>query len=259
MLRVENLEFSYRNGKVLKGVTLELEKGVGCLLGPNGAGKSTLLKCIAGILRPQSGKIELDGTDLVGLSFRERARLVSYAPQEFSINFPYTVFEVVLMGRSPHANLLTGPGDEDEEKTMKALRALGIEELKDRPFTSLSGGQKRLVLIARALAQGGRLIIFDEPTSFLDFKNQLLVLSVIEKIAKKLGKLVLLSLHDPNLALLFCDEVFLMKEGKVLMHGKAEDVINEDTMSILYNLRVRLVNVDGQPIVVPEKEKHGKI
>ncbi|NJE46276.1 ABC transporter ATP-binding protein [Thermococcus sp. GR7] len=259
MLRVENLEFSYRNSRILKGITFELEKGVGCLLGPNGAGKSTLLKCIAGILRPQSGKIELDGTDLVGLSFRERARLVSYAPQEFSINFPYTVFEVVLMGRSPHANLLTGPGDEDEEKTMKALRALGIEELKDRPFTSLSGGQKRLVLIARALAQGGRLIIFDEPTSFLDFKNQLLVLSVIEKIAKKLGKLVLLSLHDPNLALLFCDEVFLMKEGKVLMHGKAEDVINEDTMSILYNLRVRLVNVDGQPIVVPEKEKHGKI
>ncbi|NJE62236.1 ABC transporter ATP-binding protein [Thermococcus sp. 21S7] len=253
MLKVEDLEFSYRNNSVLKGITFKLEKGVGCLLGPNGAGKSTLLKCIAGILSPRRGSIELDGIDMIRMDFKERARLVSYAPQEFSIAFPYTVFEVVLMGRNPHVNVFTGPDRNDERRAWKALRALGIEDLADRKFTSLSGGQKRLVIIARAVAQEGRLLIFDEPTSFLDFRNQLVVLSVIEKIARKLGKLILLSLHDPNLALIFCDEVFLMKGGQILAHGKAEEVITEETMNLLYGLRVRLSKVDGLPIVLPQK------
>ncbi|AHF79481.1 ABC transporter ATP-binding protein [Thermococcus paralvinellae] len=253
MLKVKNLEFAYRNGKVLKGVSFELKSGVGCLLGPNGAGKSTLLKCIVGILRPQSGRVELDGVDLIKLSFKERAKFVSYAPQEFSINFPYTVFEVVLMGRNPYVNLFEGPKREDEDKALKALKMLGINDLKDRPFTSLSGGQKRLVLIARALAQDGKLLVFDEPTSFLDFKNQLLVLSVIEKIAEKLEKLVLLSLHDPNLALTFCDEVFLMKDGKILMHGRIDEVVNEENLNLLYELKTRIVKIDDRKIVVPDK------
>ncbi len=251
MLRMNNLKFSYSTEQVLKGVNLKLKKGIGCLLGPNGAGKSTLLKCITGILKPQAGEIELDAKDILSLHFRERARWVSYAPQEFSVNFPYTVFEVVLMGRNPHAGIISGPKEEDKRKTTEALQALGISHLKGVPFTSLSGGQRRLVLIARALAQDGALLVFDEPTSFLDFKNQITVLSVIGEISERTGKIVLLSLHDPNLALLFCDEVFLMKEGKILKCGKSDEVINEENMHTLYMLKVNVINVKSGKMVVP--------
>jgi len=257
MLLVEGLEFSYQNGKVLEGVGFSLESGIGCLLGPNGAGKSTLIKCIAGVLQPTAGRIELNGASLLSMGFRERSKLVSYAPQEFGISFPYTVFEVVLMGRNPHVNPLEGPGEDDEEKAWKALEALGITDLAEKPFTNLSGGQKRLILIARALAQEGELLLFDEPTSFLDFRNQHLVLSVIGGLAKDLGKLVLVSLHDPNQALLFCDTVFLMREGKVVASGRAEDVVTGENLEALYGVGVRLIEVDGLRFVVPEKDETG--
>ena len=254
MLRIEDLSFSYGNREILSGVSLKLKKGVGCLLGPNGAGKSTLLKIIAGILKPQRGRILLNGEDVTNLELKERAKLISYSPQEFSINFPYTVFEVVLMGRNPHVNFLEGPKREDEKIALKTLKLLGIESLANKPFTSLSGGQKRLVLIARALAQEGVLMVLDEPTAFLDFRNQLVVLSAIERISRRFDKLVLLSLHDPNMAFFFCDEVFLMKDGKIIANGKVEEAITEENLAKLYGIKARLVDVCGKRIALPVEE-----
>jgi iron complex transport system ATP-binding protein len=254
MLRIEDLSFSYGNREILSGISLKLRKGIGCLLGPNGAGKSTLLKIIAGILKPQRGRILLNGEDVTNLELKERAKLISYSPQEFSINFPYTVFEVVLMGRNPHVNFLEGPKGEDEKIALKTLKLLGIESLANKPFTSLSGGQKRLVLIARALAQEGVLMVLDEPTAFLDFRNQLVVLSAIERISRRFDKLVLLSLHDPNMAFFFCDEVFLMKDGRIVANGKVEDAITEENLAKLYGIKARLVDVCGKRIALPVKE-----
>ena len=253
MLEIKNLYFSYKRENVLKQIDLRLKSGIGCLLGPNGAGKSTLLKCISGILTPQEGEILLKGTNITKLAVKEKAKFVSYAPQEFSINFPYSVFEVVLMGRNPYIKVLEGPKLIDNEEALKAIKTLHIESFKNTPFTSLSGGEKRLVLIARALAQDGKLMLFDEPTSFLDFRNQLLVLSVIEKIARKFKKLVLVSLHDPNLALSFCDEIFLLKNGVILKSGKVNDVINEENLDLLYSLKSHIIEIDHKRIVVPEK------
>jgi len=253
MLRVSGVSFSYDGGAVLRDVTFELEKGVGCLLGPNGAGKSTLLKCIAGVLRPREGLIELNGLDLMSLGYQERAKLVSYAPQEFNVAFPYRVIDVVLMGRNPHVNPLLGPGDDDVAKASEALNLLGLGKLEETPFNELSGGQKRLVIVARALAQGGELMVLDEPTSSLDFKNQYRVLLSIRKLSKEVGKLTLVSLHDPNQAMEFCDEVFLMKAGQIVRWGSAE-VINASSIAGLYDMDVVELQAGGRRFILPRED-----
>ena len=250
MLRIRQLAFRYHTEDVLKGIDLTLEQGVGCLLGPNGAGKSTLLKCISGILRPRRGEILLGGVDTVSLSYRERAKRIAYSPQEFALTFPYTALDVVVMGRNPHIGL-NGPRPEDEALALAALRAVDIEALQDAPFTSLSGGQKRLTLIARTLAQDGELLLFDEPTSFLDFRNQIVALSRIRRIADQTQKLVLLSLHDPNHAMTFCDVVYLMKEGVVVAWGEAERVLDERNLYELYGLNTDVVHHEGRKVIVP--------
>ncbi len=250
MLQVEGLSFSYGKIQVLKSVSFSLNRGVGCLLGPNGAGKSTLLKCLAGVLTPLRGEVKLDGINLLALDYRERAKLVSYAPQEFNMAFPYRVFDVVLMGRNPHVNPLTGPDEEDEELAWRALEELGIAHLAGKPFTELSGGQKRLVIIARAVAQGGNLLILDEPTSFLDFKNQHLVLSSIRELSRRLGVLALVSLHDPNQAMVFCDEVFLIRNGRIISHGPVS-IISGELIASLYDMEVIELKVDGRKFIVP--------
>jgi len=232
-------------------VSFSLSSGVGCLLGPNGAGKSTLLKCLAGVIKPSAGDASFYGFDLINSELKERARLVAYVPQEFSARFPYKVFDVVLMGRNPHVNVLIGPDGKDEEATWKALELLGIADLADRPFTKLSGGQRRLVMVARAIAQGGKLMILDEPTSFLDFKNQFLVLSVVRKIAERFKKIILLSLHDPNQAMRFCDVAFLLKGGKLIESGSVDEVLTVGTLDHLYDMRSRLVTADGIKFIIP--------
>ncbi len=252
MLEARNLWFKYSDSDyVLKGVNLEVNGGLACILGPNGAGKTTLIKCLVGALRPERGEIIIDGVGVSGLSLRERAKLISYVPQEFSINFSYTVLEVVLMGRNPHVNPFAGPSKADERAALEALRVLGIEHLSTRPFTSLSGGEKRLVLIARALAQNGKVLVMDEPTSFLDYRNQLKVLKVAREVSKCLGKDVLVTLHDPNLALLFCDKVFLMDHGEIVCSGPPKEVISECVMKRIYGVEVRVIKVGSESLVIP--------
>ncbi|AEH25020.1 ABC transporter ATP-binding protein [Pyrococcus yayanosii] len=248
MLCVEGLSFSYGQRRVLKSVNLSVERGLTCLLGPNGAGKTTLLKCIAGILRPETGRVIVDGRDITGLPRREVSKLITYSPQEFSSTFPYTVFQMVLMGRNPYINPIEGPRKEDEEAALQALRTLGLEKLKNRPFTELSGGERRLVMIARAVAQGGRVLLFDEPTSFPDFKNKYEVMSIIKSLSEK--KPVLVSLHDPNLALTYSERAFLLKNGKIIAGGRAEEVITPQNLSVLYDIPVERVTAE---IMVPRE------
>ncbi len=258
MLKVEDLWFSYGSKCVLKGVNFEHRNGVGCILGPNGAGKTTLLKCVCGILAPLRGKVSLNNIDILKLSFRDRAKIISYVPQEFNITFPYRVLEVVLMGRNPRINPLIGPRPEDEEVALKALELVGLKHLSERPFTNLSGGEKRLALIARALAQESKLMLLDEPTSFLDFKNKHLVLSLIRRIAHERRRLVLLTLHDPNLAYMYCDQVFLMKDGIVVDSGEPRAVITEEKISSIYDVDVKAMEIDGFRLILPRYNSFAK-
>ncbi len=256
MLEVKDLWFAYGNSArkkyVLRGVSLRVSSHVTCLLGPNGAGKTTLMKCIVGILKPERGRILLGGRNITDMDCRSRAKLISYVPQEFTIPFPYTAFEVVLMGRNPYVNILQGPRAEDEVKAREALEALGVGHLAGKPFTSLSGGEKRLVLIARALAQDAQLLVLDEPTSFLDYRNKLVVLKILKNVSQRFNKPVLISLHDPNLALLFCDEVFLMRSGEVVAGGRPDEVITRDSIRQVYGVRVRELRVNGCKLMAPE-------
>ncbi len=251
MLEIRDLWFSYGDKPVLQGINLMLNDSVGCLLGPNGVGKTTLIKCIVGILKPQKGEILLDNINLLSLGYRDRAKLVSYVPQEFHINFPYTVHEVVLMGRNPYINPVKGPTGEDEERVDEVLELLGIKNMENRQFTSLSGGEKRLVLIARALAQDSKLVVLDEPTSFLDFKNRISILSIIRDVARKTGRLTLLTLHDPNLACLFCDKVYLLKAGRIIGSGVPDKIINEDNIEKIYGLEVKVIEIDNVRVIMP--------
>ncbi|MBP2172884.1 ABC transporter ATP-binding protein [Methanococcus voltae] len=251
MLDVSNVNFNYKfeNHNVLDKCNLELKKGeVGCILGQNGVGKSTLLKCITGLLN-YDGNVKVANKEISQINPKERSKLITYSAQEFSINFNYSVFEILLMGRNPYVNFFNGPTAEDEELVYKTLNKLQIEHLANKSFLSLSGGQKRLVMIARALIQDSKVMIFDEPTSFLDFKNQVLILDVIKKISKEYEKTILFSLHDPNLTH-FSDKIFTMKNGTIVNSG-GQDLLNKDTFMDIYGLSTDILQYNNKKIVIP--------
>ncbi|MEG1108971.1 MAG: ABC transporter ATP-binding protein, partial [Oscillospiraceae bacterium] len=231
----ENIHFAYGDEQVLNGVTAAIEeKGIHSLFGPNGSGKTTLLKCLAGLLRPQRGKILVCGQDMCHQSAKQISRKIAYVPQEYSLSFPFSVFEVVLMGRTPHlGGLGGGPSGHDRDETKLALESVGISDLSKKPFTELSGGQRQLALVARALAQDTPIIILDEPTSALDFKNQLLVWNTLRALKEK-GKTIIVCTHDPNHVLWFSDTVTVLQNGNIVGQGKAEKLITNRLLSELY-------------------------
>ena len=200
LVEVKDVSFSYEKDSpiVFENINFSIEKGdVLCILGPNGTGKTTLIKTLNGLHKVNSGEILLNGTNIKELSFNEIAKLVGYIPQGHVPSFPFNVFDVVLMGRSPYLSITSSPKERDREIAMNALETLGIEDLKDKPYTNLSGGERQLVFLARVLAQEPDLLILDEPTNHLDFGNQIKLLEIIEQLSK-LGLAVIMSSHYPD-------------------------------------------------------------
>ena len=241
-IRVEGLHFSYGQGEILKGVCAGFGgAGMHGVFGPNGSGKTTLLKCCTGILKPQRGAAELGGTNISALSCRERSRKIAYVPQEHRLSFPFTVEEVVLMGRTPHLGGLGNPSRADAERARQAIEEIGIGEIREKSYTQLSGGQRQLVLLARAVAQDTPVVILDEPTSALDFKNQLRVFEILRDMADS-GRLVIACMHDPNHVKWFCEQVLVLKEGQVLEEGPVDQVLTQDCLEELYGSVCRMKN-----------------
>jgi len=254
LLEVKGLHFRHgsHEADILRGVSLEASKGeITTVLGPNGSGKTTLFRCIGGIWKPRQGEIKLNGEDLLARSHEKRARLLAGVPQEHVPPFPYTAFEVVLMGRACHVGMFSMPGQRDCERANEALEMVGIPGLRDKAYTRLSGGEKQLVLIGRALAQEAPIMLLDEPVSHLDFRHQLLILRKIKVIAREKNLVVLMTLHDPNLALLFSDRVVLMNEGAIVAGGCPETVITEENLKAVYGIDVRVVSWNGFQMVYP--------
>lgn len=246
-LVADNLAFGYRGRRVGAGVTLELGRGeVFCLLGPNGSGKTTLFKTLLGLLPPQAGRVLIDGSDAALLSRESIARHVSYVPQAHGAFFPYTVREVVLMGRTAHLGLFGAPAARDRGAAMDALRRMGIEHLADAVYTRISGGERQLALIARALAQDARMVVMDEPTANLDFGNRVRVLERVRALAAE-GIGVLLSTHDPDHAFLCADRVAMLRDGRLQDCGLPEDVMTSERLQLLYGVEVIVseIMVDG--------------
>ncbi|MDI3502792.1 MAG: iron complex transport system ATP-binding protein [Archaeoglobi archaeon] len=245
-VKVENLEFGYREFRI-ENISFEVEKGeILAILGPNGSGKTTLLKCMASILKPR-GCIYVDSLDLKKCSHQEIAKLLGYVPQMHAPSFPYRVIDVVVAGRAPHLGIGT-PGKRDYEIAREVLEKLGIAELAERPYTQLSGGQLKLVLIARALAQNPRVLVLDEPTSNLDIKNKIQLYRILRDVSKDVS--VILSEHDPTFAS-FADKILLMKNGRIVRFGKTSDVLDEKTLEEVYGTKLHLIRVNGSLHVIP--------
>lgn len=242
-LTANNLAFGYPGRRVGSGVTLELAAGeVLCLLGPNGSGKTTLFKTMLGLLPPLGGAVLLDGSDVQTLARDAVARQVSYVPQAHGAFFPYTVREVVLMGRTAHMGLFAAPSARDYAAAMAAIRRMGLEHLTDATYTRISGGERQLVLIARALAQDARMIVMDEPTANLDFGNQVRVLERIRALADE-GIGVLLSTHDPDHAFLCADRVAMLYRGELVACGTPEAEITAQRLKQLYGIEVAVTSL----------------
>lgn len=242
-LAARDLGFGYGSRRVGSGVTLELNAGeVLCLLGPNGSGKTTLFKTLLGLLPPQEGTVLINGRDARTLARDAVARQISYVPQAHGAFFPYTVREVVLMGRTAHLGLFAAPSARDYAAALDAIRRMGIAHLTDAIYTQISGGERQLALIARALAQDARVVIMDEPTANLDFGNQVRVLERIRALAAE-GIGVLLSTHDPDHAFLCADRVAMLHEGRLMASGAPAKVMTAENLRQLYGVAVAITAV----------------
>ncbi|MDO4438468.1 MAG: ABC transporter ATP-binding protein [Eubacteriales bacterium] len=243
LLEVNNVSGGYGHKKIIKNVSCKADKGeILCLLGPNGCGKTTLFRMILGILPLSSGNIMLDGKDLSSLSQRERANLIAYIPQSHTPSFSYSVLDVVLMGRAAFISSLKTPGSKDMEAAKNALNLLHILHLADRKYTDLSGGQRQLVLIARAICQSSKILVLDEPAASLDYANQQLLINVISDLAKK-GFCIIMSTHSPEHPASIGDKTLLLKEGQVAAFGSSDEVITNDNLKMVYGIEIDVVNV----------------
>ncbi|MBI5410853.1 MAG: ABC transporter ATP-binding protein [Nitrospirae bacterium] len=263
--QVERLRFRYRKGSdahgepehdgdgwVLKGLTFEVRAGeiVG-VIGPNGSGKTSLLKLLARILRPHEGALTLFGRAVAGLQQAEVARTVALVPQESPILFPFTITEMVLMGRFPHHRIVRGlsgfgwEGPEDIRLAEEAMQETDVAHLADRLISDVSGGERQRAVIARALTQQPRVLLLDEPTAFLDLHHQLDICRILRRLNEERGLTVVLVSHDLNLASQYCDRLLLLNEGEVYRMGPPSDVIRPDVLEAVYRCQVL---VDHHPL-----------
>lgn len=251
MINVKDLNFYYGNHHILKNVSFNIESGeLWGITGPNGGGKSTLFRCLLNFLRIDSGLIEINNINIKNLSTAKMAKLVSYVPQDNKTPFSYTVREIVLMGRSPHMGGVFGLKKEDYEVADKALELLGIQDLQYRIITSLSGGQRQLALIARAIAQNSPIMILDEPTSALDFDNQIKIWKTLKKLSQS-GKTIITCSHEPNHILWFADKALMVNNGEIVAQGETSKVINSDILNKIYGNEYTVVNINDRQIIQP--------
>jgi iron complex transport system ATP-binding protein len=240
-LEGRSLAIGYRDRLVGQGLDVVLAEGeVLALLGPNGGGKTTLLKTLLGLLPPRAGEVRFGGRSLASRSIRERARLLAYVPQSHVATFAFPVETVVLMGRTAHGGLFSRPTTKDREVATAALKRFGIAHLAGRPYTMISGGERQLVLLARALAQEPRFIVLDEPTASLDFGNQGKVMREIRALATS-GHGVLFTTHDPNQALRLADRAFLLRAGTRVTDGPVHTVLTQQNLEALYGAPVQVL------------------
>lgn len=245
MLAVEGLAYGYGRRRIGSDLDLTVAPGeVLCLLGPNGGGKTTLFKTLLGLLPPLAGRIRLDGADVARWSRRDLAAQLGYVPQAQGATFPFRVFDVVLMGRASRLGTFASPGPADRARAARALESLEIAHLADRTYTEISGGERQMVLIARALAGEPRLLVMDEPTASLDFGNQTRVLTQVRRLSRQ-GIAVILSTHDPDHAFLCADRVALLHEGRLLALGTPSDTITPEALARIYGVAVAVVPLPG--------------
>ncbi len=244
-VEVQHLTFAHdKTRHQLLDVSLCIDVGqVCCLLGPNGTGKTTLLRCLLGLLRAESGSVRVAGRELSTMSNIERARHVAYVPQSTATAFPFSALDIAVMGRTPHLLRAATPSRTDRLLAVQALDRLGVGHLADRSFTSLSGGERQLVLFARALVQESPVLVLDEPTAALDYGNAVRILHLVRELSRD-GRTVLMSTHQPDHAFACGDRAVLLSGGHVVADGPPAQVVTGGRLSQLYGVRVHVVPTD---------------
>lgn len=245
-IKVDSLNFAYDKENILKDISFESTRNIIAILGENGSGKSTLLKCLDGLLTYNSGEIFLDNVNLKNLKPHDKAKLISYVPQELSFG-DYSVFEVLLMGRKPYINFVAS--QEDLSLTSAMLKRFHLEDKALKNVNELSGGEKQKVAIARCLLQETKIILFDEPTSNLDLKNQLEVIKIIQEIAS--DKIVIVTMHDLNLALRLANNFIFLKKGQIYQIGD-QSIITTKLIKDVYDVEVKIIKNGEQIVILPK-------
>jgi iron complex transport system ATP-binding protein len=251
-ISLKNISFAYGTHQVLKEISCEFEAGkMSVILGKNGSGKSTLLKIMAGLLKMQQGEVFYDKTEISEMSIQKRAAVFGFLPQQHKAVFPFKVKDVVLTGRAGFVQF--SPSVDDLSHAELALKRAGIEYLKDRLYTELSGGEQQMVMLARVLAQQPRVLLLDEPTSHLDFNNQARILTLLRSLADS-GMTVVIVMHDPNMAFLYGDRQIYLKQG-VIKDPEQSVVSFREFLEDIYEMPLRFVGTDDCPLVLPQNRR----
>lgn len=246
MLEIKNAEFSYdRKRNVFEDINFSIQKSdILCILGPNGSGKTTLMKCLTNILELTKGEVLLDNKDIRFLSRKEISKKIAYLPQTHAALFPFPVLEVAVMGRAPHLKMTEAPTEADYEIAKANIEMLGITHLAERPYTKISGGQRQLALIAMVLTQEPEILLLDEPTSHLDFGNQVRLLELIERFATKELAVVFTS-HYPDHAFHLSCKAALMNNRQFISVGDSETALTEENLKEIYGVDVKVVYIES--------------
>jgi iron complex transport system ATP-binding protein len=255
MLSIQSLSVAYQGHIVLQDLSLTVELGeILAVVGPNGVGKSTLVRALSGVILPKGGQITLDGIDLTRLSPMQRARLMAVVPQARELPGAFTVYQTVLLGRTPYLSWLGSAGRGDHAAVRQALEHTHVLDLADRRVGELSGGEQQRVLLARALAQDAPVLLLDEPTTHLDLQHQSNLLNLVRKQAREKNLTVLMVLHDLNLASLYSDRVALMVAGQIYACGLPDEVLTSQNLSSVYHVPVSVIPhpEHGTPLILPD-------
>ncbi len=260
MLKIEGLSVSYGQREVLHGVSLDVASGeVLALIGPNGSGKSTLIRAVSGVTPIERGDVHVDGRAVAELSVMERARYLSVVPQARNLPPAFSVYEAVLLGRTPYLGWLGRAGEHDHERVRTALERTQMTSMAERMIGELSGGEQQRVLLARALAQDTPVMLLDEPTTHLDLQHRESLIHLVRELAVGKNLAVLMVLHDLNMASLYADRVSLLVEGRIQATGTPDEVLTEETLSRVYNLPVHIIPHPeyGNPLILPDGRGKG--
>jgi iron complex transport system ATP-binding protein len=262
LLELQQLSVSYGERLVLREITFDIQPGeVLALIGPNGAGKTTLIKTLSGVLKPRTGAARVFGQDLYQISTTQRAHLLAVVPQARNLPAAFTVWETVLIGRTPYLGWLGQPRPQDIERTRWALARTGTLEFAERPLGKLSGGEQQLVLLARALAQDTPVLLLDEPTAHLDLRHQSVILELVRDLAHEHRLAVLMVLHDLNLVTLYADRVALLVDGSLRALGAPAEVITPACLEEAYQVSLQIIPhpESGIPLIFPEGKKNQQL